>query len=116
MWPAAAKETDEEARGKCRGMLEEALATPPLPSAEGAKPLKEVAAGIEDALFLAYDGLSKEVSQQHTLSLHLCTLLTHPHTDTEAHATHIRARTALPSRRDATDSLASTARASGRCS
>ena len=115
MWPAAAKETDEEARGKCRAMLEEALATPPLPSAEGAKPLKEVAAGIEEALFLAYDGLSKEVSQHPFLTL-VHTPLTHPHTDTEAHATHIRARTALPSRRDATDSLASTARASGRCS
>ena len=47
-------------RSKCRGMLEEALATPPLPSAEGAKSLKEVASGIEEALFAAYDCLSKE--------------------------------------------------------
>lgn len=55
-------------------MLEEALATPPLPSAEGAKPLKEVAAGIEEALFLAYDGLSKEVRHN--------ALLTHTYTHT----------------------------------
>lgn len=58
--PSTAGASDEEQRTKCRSMLEEAMSTPPLPSAEGAKGLQEVSQCIEEALFAACEGLSKE--------------------------------------------------------
>jgi transcription elongation factor S-II len=52
--------SEAEQRARCREMLEEALATPPAPSSEGSRDIREVADGVETALFNAYEGLSKE--------------------------------------------------------